>query len=94
MQVSHLTTIMRIGAKATEALDLFQAGAVNYYQTYPEEVKNPLQTFQKGVNAAGATLGSNEAREQVRGVTFESRSAPQVLHLCQGSNEAWEQMPR
>ena len=66
INISHLTTIVRIGAKATEALDLFAMGAVNFYQTYPEEVRDPLETFQRGVNAAGATLGSNDSRQEVR----------------------------
>uniref|UniRef100_A0A7S0WJB1 Uncharacterized protein n=1 Tax=Pyramimonas obovata TaxID=1411642 RepID=A0A7S0WJB1_9CHLO len=66
VQVSHLTTIMRVGAKATEALGLFPMGAVNYYQTYPEGVEDPLETFREGVDSAGVALGADEAREEVR----------------------------
>jgi len=66
LHVSHLTTIMRIGAKATEELGLFQMGAINFYQTYPDKVEDPMKTFTKGVNVAGEVLGDQDLREEVR----------------------------
>jgi len=66
IHITHLTTIMRIGAKATESLDLFQLQAVNYYHTYPKEVENPMKVFMAGINDAGIALGSIETRDDVK----------------------------
>lgn len=57
--VTHLTTGMRIGAAATEKLDLFQIGATRFYEGYPESMEDPLQYFIAVINQIGQSLSSN-----------------------------------
>eukprot|EP00897_Mesotaenium_endlicherianum_P010123 jgi/Mesen1/9139/ME000058S08634 len=67
VHVAHLTTGMRVGAKAVGALaPLRNARAVAFYRDYPPQAQNPLKTFVEAINAAGALLPP-DAQEQVMG---------------------------
>lgn len=61
-----LTSGARIGAAATERLDLFARGAVATFSSYPPQVAAPLEEFVAAVNAAGAALAPAE-REALMG---------------------------
>ena len=56
VQVTHLTTGMRIGSAAAEKLNLFKLGALNFYRSYPEGQAEPLQQLMQIVNEAGKGL--------------------------------------
>ncbi|KAL3685060.1 hypothetical protein R1sor_003082 [Riccia sorocarpa] len=64
--VSHLTTGMRIGAKAMDNIVVLrQTNAVSFYRDYALEGKDPLKLFIQTINSAGRCLGSDEDHEQV-----------------------------
>ncbi|BBN15502.1 hypothetical protein MPTK1_6g20090 [Marchantia polymorpha subsp. ruderalis] len=64
--VSHLTTGMRIGAKAMDNIAILrQANAVSFYRDYPLEGKDPLKLFIQTINSAGLCILSEEDHEQV-----------------------------
>lgn len=54
------------GAAAAERLDLLSIGATNMYQSYPEDMGDPLHMFMGLVNGIGAKLSAQE-----RGIVFE-----------------------
>eukprot|EP00208_Stichococcus_sp_RCC1054_P004820 CAMPEP_0206143040 /NCGR_PEP_ID=MMETSP1473-20131121/19110_1 /ASSEMBLY_ACC=CAM_ASM_001109 /TAXON_ID=1461547 /ORGANISM="Stichococcus sp, Strain RCC1054" /LENGTH=389 /DNA_ID=CAMNT_0053538273 /DNA_START=273 /DNA_END=1443 /DNA_ORIENTATION=+ len=62
--VAHLTTGTRIGAAATERLNLFPISATKFYDTYPDSMKDPLRHFLTDINQVGR-LVSSEAKEQM-----------------------------
>ncbi|CAM6090515.1 unnamed protein product [Calypogeia fissa] len=64
--VSHLTTGMRIGAKALDnVVSLRQIKAVRFYRDYPQEVKDPLKLFMTTINSAGSYITLDDDHEQV-----------------------------
>ena len=54
------------GAAAAERLDLLSIGATNMYQSYPEDMGDPLHMFMGLVNGIGAKLSAQE-----RSIIFE-----------------------
>eukprot|EP00899_Mesostigma_viride_P018719 jgi/Mesvir1/26849/Mv20600-RA.1 len=65
IHVTHLTTGMRIGAKATELLGLMEKGGLAYYKEYPQEVRDPLKHFISQVDQAGRHLATPDKMEKV-----------------------------
>ncbi|GMH42806.1 hypothetical protein BSKO_10725 [Bryopsis sp. KO-2023] len=60
VRVYHLTSGGRVGATATEKLELFQRGAVKAYQSYPDFVDDPLKQFVSCINKCGGHLSFAE----------------------------------
>lgn len=66
IHVAHLTTGMRVGAKAVECLSLLkEARAVRFYRDYPKQAQDPLRVLIAALNTAGSYLVLPEEREQV-----------------------------
>eukprot|EP00850_Spirogloea_muscicola_P003212 SM000013S26381 [mRNA] locus=s13:163462:166864:+ [translate_table: standard] len=66
VHVAHLTTGMRVGARAIGSLPrLVQAKAVSFYRDYPANASNPLKVFTEAVNEAGLLIGSEDGKEEV-----------------------------
>ncbi|XP_024375504.1 uncharacterized protein [Physcomitrium patens] len=66
IHVAHLTTGMRVGAKAVECLSLLkEARAVRFYRDYPKQAQDPLRVLIGALNTAGSYLVLPEEREQV-----------------------------
>lgn len=64
--VAHLTTGMRIGAKALDCiLVLKEAKAVGFYRDYPEHVTDPLKIFIAAVNKITDFVSVQDDQEQV-----------------------------
>ncbi|KAL2620825.1 hypothetical protein R1flu_001030 [Riccia fluitans] len=64
--VSHLTTGMRIGAKAMDNIVLLrQTNGVSFYRDYQLEGKEPLQLFIQTMNSAGLCVSCDDDHEQV-----------------------------
>lgn len=66
LHVAHLTSGTRVGAAATEKLNLFACRAVASYHSYPEGITDPMAKFQGWLNAAGAAM-SGDQREALFG---------------------------
>ncbi|CAM6017915.1 unnamed protein product [Sphagnum balticum] len=65
IHVAHLTTGMRVGAKAVERLSIVKKSrAVHFYRDYPQQAQDPLRVLIAAVNTAGSYLLPEE-REQV-----------------------------
>ena len=77
LHVAHLTTGMRIGSAAAEKLNLFKAGALNFYRSYPE-ANEPLERFVSNVNQAGGLL---TAEQQERVMNELPRAFPKISLL-------------
>eukprot|EP00850_Spirogloea_muscicola_P013088 SM000087S23370 [mRNA] locus=s87:369835:371025:+ [translate_table: standard] len=66
VHVAHLTTGMRVGARAIGSLPrLVQAKAVSFYRDYPANASNPLKVFTEAVNKAGLLIESEDGKEEV-----------------------------
>ncbi|XP_057825474.1 uncharacterized protein LOC131037351 isoform X4 [Cryptomeria japonica] len=66
IHVSHLTTGMRIGAKAVDSFpSLVEGRAVGFYRDYPQRAADPLKVFIAAVNKAGRFINVEDDREQV-----------------------------
>ncbi|KAL2620633.1 hypothetical protein R1flu_000838 [Riccia fluitans] len=64
--VSHLTTGMRIGAKAMDNIVLLrQTNGVSFYRDYQLEGKEPLQLFIQTMNSSGLCVSCDDDHEQV-----------------------------
>ncbi|KAL2620636.1 hypothetical protein R1flu_000841 [Riccia fluitans] len=64
--VSHLTTGMRIGAKAMDNIVLLrQTNGVSFYRDYQLEGKEPLQLFIQTMNSAGLCVSCDDDHEQI-----------------------------
>jgi len=65
IHVAHLTTGMRVGAKAVERLSVVKKSrAVHFYRDYPQQAQDPLRVLIAAVNTAGSYILPEE-REQV-----------------------------
>ena len=60
VHVVHQAFGIRVGASATEKLELFQKGAVALYKDYPEDVGDAQQRFMSAVDSAGRCLAAYE----------------------------------
>lgn len=66
VHVAHLTTGMRIGAKAVDSLpSLIEGKAISFYRDYQQQVNDPLKVFMTAINKAGDFINSEDDREQV-----------------------------
>lgn len=66
VHVAHLTTGMRIGAKAVDSLpSLIEARAISFYRDYQQQADDPLKVFMMAINKAGDLINSEDDREQV-----------------------------
>lgn len=66
VHVTHLTTGMRIGAKAVDSLpSLIEGNAISFYRDYQQQVGDPLKVFMMAINKAGDFINSEDDREQV-----------------------------
>lgn len=66
VHVAHLTTGMRIGAKAVDSMtSLMEGNAISFYRDYQQQVDDPLKVFMTAINKAGDFINSEDDREQV-----------------------------
>ncbi|EFJ25712.1 hypothetical protein SELMODRAFT_413620 [Selaginella moellendorffii] len=66
VNVSHLSTGMRIGAKAVECLPvLSERKAFSFYHVYPEGVKDPIKVLIAAFNQVGHLITAEDDREEV-----------------------------
>lgn len=64
--VTHLTTGMRIGAKALDCVSVLkQAKGVSFYRDYPQHVTDPLKVFIAAVNKVADFVPTSEGQELV-----------------------------
>lgn len=64
--VAHLTTGMRVGAKALDCLSILkESKGVHFYRSYPEHVRDPLKVFIAAINRVADLAPAEEDQEVV-----------------------------
>ncbi|KAH9301480.1 hypothetical protein KI387_013063, partial [Taxus chinensis] len=65
IHIAHLTTGMRIGAKAVDSFpSLLEGRSFSFYRDYPQQAIDPLKVFIAAINKAGTFINMENDREQ------------------------------